>query len=143
MSAILTSANIQNVVPIFGNIFPHSAGDWKLIDACGGLAYGVMTVEEWTALPDLPGYRASKVFVREEAERLEKQPAFRDRVQMAELPDGRRYKIDGHLRGKAWEIDALTRPEHLVVMLHRVEILQQVIDIRAEWTDPEAIAFRR
>lgn len=72
-----------------------------------------MTVAEWAQVPDNPRQRDTESHVKRARHLLRASPA-QARVSMAEMPNGRRFKIDGHSRVYVWTVLGLGFPPPLL-----------------------------
>jgi len=73
-----------------------------------------MTAAEWAAIPDNPIQRNTELHARR-AKHLRNPSPFHRFVDMAVLPDGTRFKIDGHTRSWLWEQRQIPIPETVIV----------------------------
>lgn len=75
-----------------------------------------MSIDEWARIPSNPRQRDETV--RIEKNRIDHiltpDEKHRD-VAMGILPDGRRYKVDGHTRSAAWKLGLVSPPKTLLV----------------------------
>jgi len=86
-----------------------------------------MSVREWASIPDNPrqcnteanAIRAAKNHLREPS------PTHKW-VHMAELPNGRRFKLDGHTRALLWSQGKLQAPSRVYVTVYQCESLSDV-----------------
>ena len=89
-----------------------------------------MKVDEWFKIKDNPKQRdtiahAKKALKHHLSEYCETQ----SRVAAAELPDGTRYKLDGHTRSEIWESGDLDAPKILYCDLYLVTSIKQVASL--------------
>lgn len=73
-----------------------------------------MSADEWAAVNDNPIQRNTEAHARRAKHLLNPSP-FHRFVDMAVLPDGRRFKIDGHTRSFLWQRRLIPLPETVVV----------------------------
>lgn len=79
-----------------------------------------MTPEEWASVPDNTGQRDTELHARGAHHLYKKSPAHLV-VNMAQAPDGRRWKLDGHTRSYLWSTGKVTPPEMLAVDVYEVQ----------------------
>jgi hypothetical protein len=73
-----------------------------------------MSSSEWAKVPDNPIQRNTELHARR-AKHLRLPSPMHRFVVMAVLPDGQRFKIDGHTRSFLWEKGEIARPDALAV----------------------------
>lgn len=98
-----------------------------------------MRVDEFTAIPDWIGQRDTERHLAYAIKRhLSKFAPTQARVAIAVLPDGRRYKLDGHTRALAWRRGLLKPPPMLLVDVHYVRSVDEARERYREYDAPEA-----
>lgn len=85
----------------------------------------LMTPAKWATIPDNPIQRDTEAHARK-AKHLREPHDTHRKVEMAELPDGRRYKIDGHTRSYLWAKGDLEAPDMVEVTVWHLDNLQEV-----------------
>lgn len=79
-----------------------------------------MTVAEWISVTDNPRQRdTEKHAAKAKKSHLSVLDPAHALVSMAELPDGRRFKLDGHTRCLLWQRGELAMPDELIVDVWR------------------------
>lgn len=73
-----------------------------------------MSVSEWSRVPDNPVQRDTE-FHAKRAKHLHQPSPMHRFVTMAELPDGSRFKVDGHTRSYLWDRNEIARPQTVLV----------------------------
>jgi hypothetical protein len=73
-----------------------------------------MSASEWAKIPDNPIQRDTELHARR-AKHLHSPSPMHRFVVMAELPDGQRFKVDGHTRSFLWQKGEIPRPQAVAV----------------------------
>lgn len=87
-------------------------------------------VEEWSKVRDNPRQRDTAAHAKKSQRKnghLVDYVETQSRVAAAELPDGTRYKLDGHTRSDLWDSELLTPPKILFCDLYMVDSIEAVI----------------
>lgn len=84
-----------------------------------------MKASEWANIPDNPRQRDTAKHAKT-AKHLFTPHPIHALVNMATLPDGRSYKIDGHTRSYLWEAGKVPAPEPLIVDVWKCTTLEDV-----------------
>lgn len=89
-----------------------------------------MTIEEWAAVPGNPRQRNTEAHAKVALAWLTRfSPTHLD-VAMAELPNGNRFKLDGHTRDYSWTRNLIPRPpQPLRVRVYPVRNLAEVLEL--------------
>jgi hypothetical protein len=87
-----------------------------------------MTPAEWSAIPGNPRQRNTEERARR-AKHLLTPSLDQQAVKMAVLPDGRRFKVDGHTRDLFWQQHAELAPAELWVTVYHAADLAQVVEL--------------
>lgn len=86
-----------------------------------------MNLEEWYTVPDNPVQRDTKQHAdRAVRKHLKDTASSQWVVQMATLPDGRCFKLDGHTRSLLWEEGRLPAPDRVLVNVHPCRNIEEV-----------------
>jgi hypothetical protein len=97
-----------------------------------------MTLEQWKAVEDNPIQRNTEKHART-AHHLRKPGFTHDLVHMAELPDGSRYKADGHTRSLIWSRGEGFPPQFVWVTIHYVSDIEDVKALYREFDSRSAV----
>jgi len=97
-----------------------------------------MSPQEWADIAPNPRQRDTARHARR-ANHLKTPHPIHAFVNMAQLPDGRRYKLDGHTRGYLWAKGEVTSPEILIVECWDVQGLDQVKDLYGLFDNSQAV----
>ena len=99
-----------------------------------------MTPEEWFTVPDCPIQRDTQRH-SEKALRthLNKESSAQWSVQMATLPDGKCYKLDGHSRSLLWEEGKLSAPDIIKVLVHPCRSVEKVLELYTHIDNKKAV----
>jgi len=100
-----------------------------------------LTVEEWIKIDDNPQQRnTEKRALKALKYHLKELTETHLRVAAAELPNGKRYKLDGHTRSHLWEIKKLERPKaKLKCDLYYCADIKDVVDLYEHFDNPLAV----
>ncbi len=86
-----------------------------------------MSVDEWISVPDNPIQRDTERHVGKALKHHLKQAIqTQSSVHMAVMPNGDRYKLDGHTRSYLWERGLLERPRRLIVLSWPASSIEEV-----------------
>lgn len=98
-----------------------------------------MRVEDFCAIPDWIGQRDTERHLAYAIKRhLSAYSPTQARVAMAVLPDGRRFKLDGHTRALAWSRGLLKPPALLMVDVYYPRTLDEARQLYRAFDAPEA-----
>lgn len=97
-----------------------------------------MSPEEWGTVEDNPRQRDTARHAAR-ADHLKIPHPIHSFVNMAVLPDGRRYKLDGHTRGFLWSSGEVEAPAVLVVETWACESLEQVKELYGVFDNVKAV----
>lgn len=86
-----------------------------------------MTAAEWSAVADNPRQRDT-VARAAKAKHLDVLEATHTMVSIAELPDGKRYKLDAHTRAYKWQADPTLAPQSLLDV--RVYVVPDIAEVK-------------
>jgi hypothetical protein len=102
--------------------------------------YIEMTPAEWAKIPDNPRQRDTELHAKKAHYLTEFRPphAF---VDMAVLPDGQRFKLNGHTRSLLWSLGTIPIPTGLRVTCYPCDNLGDVLDAY-RWFDSAEAAER-
>lgn len=92
-----------------------------------------MPPKEWAFVADNPRQRDTALHATKAKHLLRFAPPHAD-VHMAVLPDGRRFKLDGHTRSFLWENGEVVPPPILRVHVYRLSTEEEV-SLAYEWFD--------
>lgn len=97
-----------------------------------------MSPKEWAGVPDNPRQRDTAAHAKRAAHLKVPHPthAF---VNMALLPDGRRFKLDGHTRSYLWEAGDLAAPDVLSVQTWLCASLDEVKQLYSTFDSTDAV----
>lgn len=97
-----------------------------------------MSTEEWATVAPNPRQRDTEKHAAR-ADHLKTPHPIHAFVNMAILPDGRRYKLDGHTRGYLWENNVVAAPDVLVVESWNCENIEQVKELYGIFDNVNAV----
>lgn len=97
-----------------------------------------MAPKEWLAVPDNPRQRDTEAHARRARHLREPHPTHA-MMNMAELPDGRRFKLDGHTRIYLWATGELLLPNSLSVQVWRCASLEHVKQLYSTFNSSKAV----
>ena len=86
-----------------------------------------MTAAEWASVADNPRQRDT-VARASKAKHLDVLEPTHTMVSIAEMPDSKRYKLDGHTRAYKWQADPALAPSSLLDV--RVYVVQDVAEVK-------------
>lgn len=101
-----------------------------------------MTVPEWIAVPDCPRQR-NTVFRAAKAKHLRSPSPAHFSVSMAVLPDGGRFKLDGHTRAHLWATGEVPAPAEVVVTVYPCPDLEAVETLYTHFDSKSAVESTR
>lgn len=79
-----------------------------------------MSFDDWAAIQSNPRQRNEVVRIEQgRVGHLLNFDPIHLQVSLAELPNGKRYKLDGHTRTKVWQLGLVARPKYLSVDVYR------------------------
>lgn len=89
-----------------------------------------MSFEEWDDIPSNPRQRNEEVRIAHgRADHLLRPNQKHREVAMAQLPDGRAYKVDGHTRSALWRSGRMRPPSLLLVDVYDCQDEQALMDL--------------
>jgi hypothetical protein len=97
-----------------------------------------MSPAEWATVLPNPRQRDTERHARR-AEHLKTPHPIHAFVSMAQLPDGRRYKLDGHTRSYLWEKGEVSPPEILSVECWQCDRMEQVKKLYSAYDNSQAV----
>jgi hypothetical protein len=97
-----------------------------------------MSAEEWATVAPNPRQRDTEKHAKR-ADHLKSPHPIHSFVNMAVLPDGRRYKLDGHTRGYLWEKGEVEAPSILTVETWNCVNLDQVKELYGLFDNTDAV----
>ncbi|HVJ44530.1 MAG TPA: hypothetical protein VM639_23730 [Dongiaceae bacterium] len=104
------------------------------------LSVHVLSVEEWFEVADCPRPgRSTQRLARALNGYLKTFSPLHASVAMAQLPDGQRFKLDGHSRAVGWQINSISRPTRLYATVVEAEDLPTVIRLREAFDSALAV----
>jgi hypothetical protein len=99
-----------------------------------------MTPQEWAEVPDNPVQRDTEARAKRAKDTyLKKLSADHTVVQMAVLPDGRRFKLNGHTRSYLWETGAVPAPKILHVDVYHCDTINDVVELYSHFDSRFAV----
>ena len=90
-----------------------------------------MTAQEWASVADNPRQRDT-VARAAKAKHLDVLESTHTMVSIAELPDGKRYKLDAHTRAHKWQADPTLAPQSLLDV--RVYVVPDIAEVKRLYT---------
>ena len=99
-----------------------------------------MTIKEWIGIQPNPIQRDTEYRARKAINGHLKQPSeTHRRVAMAMLPDGERFKLDGHTRALLWSDKRLAAPDTVKVDIYHVDNMSDVEDLYKQFDNADAV----
>ena len=105
------------------------------------IRYIEMTPAEWAKVPDNPRQRDTELHAKSAIKYLQVPQPPHAQVEMAALPDGSRWKLNGHTRSLLWGDGRIPVPPVLHVTVYEMWTYNDVIE-SYEWFDNAAAAER-
>lgn len=98
-----------------------------------------MTPAEWANVPDNPIQRDTEKHAKKAQTRHLSKPApSHCRTALAELPNGKRFKLDGHTRSFLWESGHLAAPEWVYADVYEVAGVNEAIELYKHFDNASA-----
>lgn len=97
-----------------------------------------MTPREWATVLDNPRQRDTAAHAKRATHLLTPHPSH-CKVNMAELPDGRRYKLDGHTRSFMWVAGTVAAPALLYVDVWHCRTLEDAKHLYSTFDSKSAV----
>lgn len=97
----------------------------------------IMAVEDWARIPDNPRQRRHEL--RLNKPHLRSLKPTHVNVAVAELPDGTRYKVDGHTRDELWRRGSLKKPDFLFLTIYNVPDISTVKELYDAYDSRNAV----
>jgi hypothetical protein len=99
-----------------------------------------MTPAQWAKIKPNPQQRDTEKHARKAIKsHLKEFSATHARVAMAELPNGARYKLDGHTRDWLWQTDALEPPKTLFCDVYYVKNALAAMELYEHFDNTQAV----
>lgn len=90
--------------------------------------YTTMTPEEWERIADNPRQRDTELHAKKAIKYLTEPKPPHIEVKMGQLPDGTKWKLDGHTRCYLWQSKTIPLPDTLDVAVYYLENMKEVIE---------------
>lgn len=90
--------------------------------------YTTMTPNEWADVPDNPRQRDTELHAKKAIKYLAEPKPPHIEVKMAQLPDGTKWKLDGHTRCFLWQGKLIPVPDMLDVTIYYLKNMKEVIE---------------
>jgi hypothetical protein len=103
--------------------------------------YTNMTPAEWALIPSNPRQRDTELHAKIAIKYLEVPVPPHVEVKMGQLPEGSKWKLDGHTRSYLWQLKAIPVPAQLDVAIYELKSIQEVIEAY-DWFDNAMAAER-
>ena len=98
-----------------------------------------MTPTQWAKVPDNPIQRDTEKHARKAQTRHLRRPALSHcRTALAELPNGRQFKLDGHTRSFLWESGELEAPQWVYADVYEVAGVNEAIELYKHFDNASA-----
>jgi len=99
-----------------------------------------MSVKEWIEMKGNPQQRNTEFHAKKAVKNhLQEFSETHSRVAAAELPNGTRYKLDGHTRALLWEEGTLQPPRSLSCDIYMVENIKQATELYEHFDNSTAV----
>ena len=97
-----------------------------------------MSVDDWISVPTNPRQRDTERRAAQ-ADHLHQPSAAHGRVAMAVLPNGDRYKLDGHTRAHLWHLRQIEEPSIVFADVYRCRDLAEVVSLFDHFDNRKAV----
>ena len=89
-----------------------------------------LSIEEWIAVPDNPQQRNTEQHAKKALKyHMSEASPTQQRVALAEMPNGKQFKLDGHTRCHLWEQELLEAPQYVKCDVYYVKNKKEAVEL--------------